>query len=315
MLLTPRTHELAAHLERFLQRYRLTHGQIGTAGRHRQARRGLEALWNAQVGRLGPPQLAGLACKLGLTLGPVAVNLGQLEANRLATLVFHPAIELNDNADNVSLPVQSLSVLMAGRDRDDDPRTLSMTLTYSAFEVTIKGIATEEFPTIPMIAGRAALVTFALEVLCSAVGQVAFIASSDDTRPLLTGMRLTLAGPVASFAAADTFRIAFRSITLETPVAAPAEVVVPVRAMLTLGKLLGDVDGTVELLVNENYVIFRADEVELVARCIDGAYPAIDRYLNLASSSVVSWAPKNWRGQSSWRRSSPPPRPTPCGCS
>src|SRR5581483_3061330 len=59
-----------------------------------------------------------------------------------------------------------------------------------------------------------------------------------------------------------------------------------------LGKLLADVDGTVELLVNDNYVIFRTDEVELIARCIDGTYPAVDRYLNPASSTVVELSTK-----------------------
>jgi DNA polymerase-3 subunit beta len=39
--------------------------------------------------------------------------------------------------------------------------------------------------------------------------------------------------------------------------------------------------------VDNDYVIFRTDELELVARCIDGAYPAVDRYLNLTSSTVL----------------------------
>src|SRR5262249_30211884 len=112
-------------------------------------------------------------------------------------------------------------------------------------------------------------------------------ASSDETRPVLTGMRISLAGTLASFAAADSFRIAYRAIALEAVVAAPAEVVVPARAMMILGKVLTDVDGTVEQLANDDYVIFRADEVELVARCIDGAYPAVDRYLNLSFGTVL----------------------------
>ncbi len=184
-----------------------------------------------------------------------------------------------------SLPNEAIALAM-------DPRAMSVTLTCGAFEATIKGIAAEEFPSIPTIAGRAAAATFAPEALCSAVSQVAFAASSDDTRPVLTGMRISLAGTVASFAAADSFRIAFRIIALETAVAAPAEVVVPARAMTTLGKVLADVDGTVEQLVDDDYVIFRADEVELVARCIEGAYPAVDRYLNLAFGTVAEISTK-----------------------
>jgi len=39
--------------------------------------------------------------------------------------------------------------------------------------------------------------------------------------------------------------------------------------------------------VDADYVSFRTDELELVARCIDGTYPAIDRYLNLMSGTVL----------------------------
>jgi DNA polymerase-3 subunit beta len=182
-----------------------------------------------------------------------------------------------------SLPNEAIALAM-------DPRAMSVTLTCGAFEATIKGIAAEEFPSIPTIAGQAPAATFAPEALCSAVSQVA--ASSDDTRPVLTGMRISLAGTTASFAAADSYRIAYRAIALETAVAAPAEVVVPARAMTTLGKVLADVDGAVEQLVDDDYVIFRADEVELVARCIEGAYPAVDRYLNLAFGTVLEISTK-----------------------
>jgi len=57
--------------------------------------------------------------------------------------------------------------------------------------------------------------------------------------------------------------------------------------MTTLGKVLSDVDGAVEQRIDQDSVIFRADGVALVARCIDGAYPAIDRYLNLTFGTVL----------------------------
>jgi len=217
-----------------------------------------------------------------LTLSATNLEIGMVVT--IAAKVEHPgAITLPAKllSDVVgSLPNELISLVM-------DTRAMSVTLTCNAFEATIKGIAAEEFPSIPTIADRAPAASFAPEALCSAVDQVAFAAASDETRPVLTGMRIKLAGTVASFAAADSFRIAYRAIALETAVAAPAEVVVPARAMMILGKVLTDVDGTVEQLVDDDYVIFRTDELEMVARCIDGAYPAIDRYLNLTSSTVL----------------------------
>ena len=217
-----------------------------------------------------------------LTISATNLEIGMV-VNVAATVTRPGAIALPAKllSDVVgSLPNETISLVM-------DARAMSVTLSCNAFEATIKGMAAEEFPRIPTIATRVPAATFAPEALCSTVSQVAFAAASDETRPVLTGMRIKLVGTVASFAAADSFRIAFRTITLEAAVATPAEVVVPARAMTTLGKVLTDVDGVVEQLVDADYVIFRTDELELVARCIDGAYPAIDRYLNLMSSTVL----------------------------
>jgi len=217
-----------------------------------------------------------------LTMSATNLEIGIVVT--VAAKVTHPgaiALPAKLLSDVVgSLPNETITLVM-------DARAMSVTLACNAFEATIKGIDAEEFPRIPTIAGRTPAATFAPEALCSTVSQVAFAAASDETRPLLTGMRITLAGTVASFAAADSFRIAFRTIALAVAVATPTEVVVPARAMTTLGKVLADVDGAVEQLVDDDRVIFRADAVELVARRIEGTYPAVDRYLNLAFGTVL----------------------------
>ena len=120
LLLTTAPHEVAPRLVGRFDIHHFAREQLSAAGQHIQPRRNLEALPDAQVSCLGSPQLAGLACQLGLALGPLGIDLGRLEPNRLATLVFHPAIEETDNANDISLSVQFLSVVMAGRDRHID---------------------------------------------------------------------------------------------------------------------------------------------------------------------------------------------------
>ncbi|HJZ50131.1 MAG TPA: DNA polymerase III subunit beta [Roseiflexaceae bacterium] len=180
-----------------------------------------------------------------------------------------------------SLPNETIAM-------DMDARDMSVKLTCGAFAATIKGIAAEEFPTLPTLDHCAPIATLAPEALCSAISQVAFAACSDETRPVLTSVRIRLADTSASFAAADSFRIAFRAIALERPVARRQEVMAPARAMIALGKVLGDVDGQVAMLIDTgDQVVFRSEEVTLLARCINGTYPAVDRYLNPTASPTV----------------------------
>src|SRR5262249_43602413 len=113
-------------------------------------------------------------------------------------------------------------------------------------------------------------------------------AASDETRPILTGVRIALKDELASFAAADSFRLTFRDILLDELVTQAQEVVVPARAMQTLGKVMAGVEGNVEMLIDAGErVLFRTEGVELVSRAIDGRYPDIGKYLGLSFATVL----------------------------
>src|SRR5439155_1713805 len=90
---------------------------------------------------------------------------------------------------------------------------------------------------------------FPPDLLRETVDQVAFAAATDDTRPVLAGVLMRLKGTTATFAAADGFRLAVRTVELPEPVAEPQEVIVPARALLELARIIGDVEGSVEVTV------------------------------------------------------------------
>jgi len=193
----------------------------------------------------------------------------------------------------ITLPARLLSDVVGGLPNERltlemDSRTQTVHLSCAYFEANIKGIEADEFPIVPTLEGRTPSATFEHDALRVAIGQVAFAAATDDTRPILTGVRIALKDKVASFAAADTFRLTFRDIALDEPAAAQ-EVVVPARAMVTLSKLLADVEGDVELLVSPdgNHVMFRAAGLEFVSRIIDGRYPDIGRYRAMGFATVL----------------------------
>jgi DNA polymerase-3 subunit beta len=256
-------------------------------------KRGLAMATNAVASKSTLPVLSNvlLVSEGASQLKISATNLAIGIAVTIAAKVERPGA--------ITLPAKLLADVVGGLPNDTitldmDSRTQSVTLTCARFEATIKGIDADEFPAIPTIADRTPTTTFAPEALCSAVGQVAFAAATDDTRPILTGVRIKLAGKLASFAAADTFRLTFRDIVLDRAVTKAEEVVVPARAMETLGKVLADMEGTVELLIDGDgdRVIFRAEEVELVSRVIDGKYPDVEKYLKHTFATVLEISTK-----------------------
>ncbi|KPV55030.1 DNA polymerase III subunit beta [Kouleothrix aurantiaca] len=186
----------------------------------------------------------------------------------------------------VTIPAKLLSDVVGGLPNDKitlqlDARTQTMGLTCARNESSIKGIEADEFPVIPKIDTTDVVTSFPPALLREIIDQVAFAAATDDTRPVLAGVLMRLRGKTAMFAAADGFRLAFRTVELPEPVAEPVEVIIPARALLELSRILGDTESNVEITVTPNggQVLFHTEQAELVSRLIEGRFPEVERII------------------------------------
>lgn len=189
----------------------------------------------------------------------------------------------------VTIPAKLLSDVIGGLPNDRvllklDPRTVSTQVTCARYTSNIKGIEAEEFPVIPTIADREPTVTLPPDVLRETIDQVALAAAKDDSRPVLAGVLIRLKGREATFAATDGFRLARRTIELPEPIAEPAEFIVPARALNELSRILGDVEGDVQITVTPSggQVLFHTETTDLVSRLIDGKFPDFERIIPTA---------------------------------
>ncbi len=155
-------------------------------------------------------------------------------------------------------------------------RTLSLNVRAGPFNNDIKCIDAQEFPPLPPVDLDDGL-TLDADDLKEMVAQVAFAASTDDARPVLTGVLLEIDGDELSLASADGFRLSFR--TAQLPKSAPASVraIIPARALTELARIVSDGDEpiTMHLPPNRGQVIFRSENIELVSQLIEGAFPDI----------------------------------------
>ncbi|HWQ11261.1 MAG TPA: DNA polymerase III subunit beta [Roseiflexaceae bacterium] len=191
-----------------------------------------------------------------------------------------------DGEGAVTVPAKLLTDVVGSLPNDKitltlDARTQTLNLTCARFETNIKGIEAEEFPVIPTVAERGRAAAFPPELLREAIDQIAFAAATDDTRPVLTGVLVRLKGNRATFAAADGFRLAQKTIELPEPVSESHELIIPARALSELARIIGDAEGPVELTVTPGggQVLFHTENIDLVSRLIDGKYPDIERVI------------------------------------
>jgi DNA polymerase-3 subunit beta len=161
----------------------------------------------------------------------------------------------------------------------------SLRIRSGRFRAHIKGIEADEFPAIPS-AGERPTTRVAQKVLRSALGEVAFAAASDESRPILTGVLTRFAGDRLTLAAADNYRIAVKTIDVLDPVEEKS-VVVPAKSYTELARILSDSDDPVDVVLApaKNQVLFHVDGIDLITRLVDGQFPNYQQVLPTSHST------------------------------
>ncbi len=167
-----------------------------------------------------------------------------------------------------SLPNETITI-------DLDPKTLSVALTCARSKAHIKGIPSEDFPTLPSIEEMVPTGRIDPGTLRDMIGQVAFAAATDDSRPVLAGVQAEFSGPNLTLAAADGFRLSVRQAELSEPAHEEVSVIVPARALQELSRIISDQSDPIDLLVTPNHsqLLVRSGQIEFLSRLIDGHFP------------------------------------------
>jgi len=157
---------------------------------------------------------------------------------------------------------------------------LTLQVECGPSSTSVKCIDAEEFPPMP-VADMSGGIVINVADFKEMIQQVAFAASSDEARPILTGVLVQVEGEEMTLSATDGFRLSVRKARLSAPAPAPMRVVIPARALSELARIAGDGEETLTmmLLENRNQVVFRLKDVELVTQLIEGNYPDVTQII------------------------------------
>ncbi|MEX1995182.1 MAG: DNA polymerase III subunit beta [Candidatus Saccharimonadales bacterium] len=144
-----------------------------------------------------------------------------------------------------------------------------LNITTDQYQSTINGISAEDFPVMPAISGGV-LWKLPAKDFKKTLGQVVFAASSDDARPVLTGVYFHSDNGMATAAATDSYRLAENKLGKHKE---PINFLVPANAAADLLRIISDTDKEVAITHDDQQVLFQTGDVSLVARLIEGNYP------------------------------------------
>ena len=161
-----------------------------------------------------------------------------------------------------------------------DVRTQSLFVVSGASNTNIKCIDAQEFPPMPVPELDSA-VQINVADFKEMVQQVAFAASTDEARPVLTGVLVNIQDNKITLSAADGFRLSIRSAQLSEPVSRPISAIIPSRALTEIARIASDGSQLLQMVMppGRGQVIFRMKDVELISQLIEGAYPDVQQII------------------------------------
>lgn len=134
----------------------------------------------------------------------------------------------------------------------------------------LMGMDATDFPEIPSCKTETPLILSG-EILKNMVRRTIFaVASSEGTRPVLTGINIIAENGILSFIAIDGYRLAIRNekINLNTNL----NVIIPGRAIGEVVKLIEEENSDVEIYSSGNLISFETNGYTFISRLIEGVF-------------------------------------------
>lgn len=153
-------------------------------------------------------------------------------------------------------------------------------------EFKLNGLDAEEYPHLPQISEEHVF-KIPTNLLKGLIRQTVFSVSTSETRPILTGVNWKVENNELICVATDSHRLALRKAEIEADNSESYNVVIPGKSLNELIKILDDSSDSVDIVITENQVLFKAKHLLFFSRLLEGNYPDTGRLIPNESKTEV----------------------------
>ncbi len=198
-----------------------------------------------------------------------------------------------DSEGAVTVPARLLTDLVSQFDAGPvdfelNPETLELSLSSGKYNATLKGISADDFPPLPA-AEPGATLRLDSTTLKQMIDLTTIATATDDSRPVLSGVSISIDSNSIVFAAADGYRLAIKRLNAETGVEKAVQIIVPRNSMIELSRILGDTREEVEIVISPQatHAAFQVAGVQMISHLIEGQFPNYEQLVPTDSSTRV----------------------------
>jgi DNA polymerase-3 subunit beta len=153
-------------------------------------------------------------------------------------------------------------------------------------EFDLIGLDAEEYPHLPQIEEENVF-KIPTDLLKAMIRQTSFAVSTSETRPILTGVNWKVENNELYCIATDSHRLAQRKAKIEMETPANYNVVIPGKSLNELSKILADNSESIEIVITENQILFKAKHLLFFSRLLEGNYPDTSRLIPSESKTNI----------------------------
>jgi DNA polymerase-3 subunit beta len=182
----------------------------------------------------------------------------------------------------VVVPAKFLSSFVALLPEDKislEEKKQGLYIECKSFKTQVQGFNPDEFPLIPEFKD-ADFLEVDNKKLCQGLAQVVDVASPSQSRPEISGVYFVFSKNTIKIAATDSFRLAEKTIVLDSPVKKDVVFILPQKPAREVINILDGKDGKVKIYFLPNQTMFEFPmkeashpQIQVISRLIEGEYP------------------------------------------
>jgi len=160
-----------------------------------------------------------------------------------------------------------------------------ITTPTSSFKLNCNNVS--EFPNLDLEFSKSPVV-LNQQIFKKTINQTIFATSTQESRPVLTGINFKINEGKLVCTATDSYRLACKELDLNaTEEKGDTDIIVPARNLMEVVKLLNSDDDNIELHIFANKVVFRFNSITMMSRLINGNYPDTTKLIPEDFSLIV----------------------------
>lgn len=183
--------------------------------------------------------------------------------------------EIVVSAKHLSELIRKLSSETVTISKSQDNKTIKVASGNSEYQLLLMNA--DDYPKFPDFNGDKSI-TIADEKIKELIKKTIFSCSSDEARPLFTGILVEAKDDKLTFVGTNTHRLAVKF--LPQPTVEPMSMIIPSKVLGEISRnLVGDMPQEVKISLLNNQIMIIIDEIIIVSRLIEGKFPDYNKVI------------------------------------